>query len=261
VTYTETDIIATIERLAGTEVSALTQAQLDGIDQYHAGGAEAVQRLLPGLRLTAGMRTLDVGSGLGGPARQIARATGATVVGVDITPAYVDAAGALTVAAGLADQVRFFSGDIATFEQTGFDAAYSIHVQMNIADKKAFYPTIARCLRPGARLAIFEVCRNGEVEPTLPLPWSLDGTDSHLVTGDELHDTIRSGGFEVLEWADETAWARQWFEDLGRRLATEAAPATIPALLTDGPTRMLNFALAVTTGALTIHRGTFAVSS
>jgi sarcosine/dimethylglycine N-methyltransferase len=265
-TYTETDIIATIERLAGTGLSALSGSQLDGIDQYHAGGTAAIERLIPRLALTAGSTALDVGSGLGGPARQIARATGCEVVGVDITPAYVAAARALSEAAGLAERTRFFCDDIGAFDRTGFDAAYTVHVQMNIADKKAFYAEIARRLRPGARLAVFEVCRGDAGEPALPLPWSLDGTDSHLVTADELRETIRSSGFTPLDWSDESAWAGRWFDDLGRRrLAAEAAgaaaPATLPALLTDGPTRMLNFAIAVAEGAVTIHRGVFTVRS
>lgn len=260
-TYTETDIVTTIERLAGTSVSAMPPAQWDGIDQYHVGGPAAIERLIPHLGLTPGATALDVGSGFGGPARQIARATGCNVVGVDITPAYVEAAQILTDAAGLAEQTRFFCADIGAFAHSGFDAAYTVHVQMNIADKKVFYGEIARRLRPGARLAVFEVCRGAGGEAVLPLPWSLDGTDSHLVGGDELRDAIESSGFTPLEWADESDWAREWFDDLGRRLAAGPAPATLPALLTDGPARMLNFAVAVASGAVTVHRGVFTVAA
>src|SRR6266704_607388 len=92
VTYTETDLVATIERLAGADLAALTQTQRDQFDQFHSGGSEAVDRLRPSLQLAPGMTVLDIGSGLGGPARQIARSSGCTVVGVDITPAYVDTA-------------------------------------------------------------------------------------------------------------------------------------------------------------------------
>ncbi|SEO87978.1 SAM-dependent methyltransferase [Actinacidiphila rubida] len=258
-TYSETGIIATIERLTGVNVTALPREQLDDIDQYHAGGPEAIERLIPHLALTAGTTALDVGSGLGGPARQIARTTGCNVVGVDITPAYVDAAQALTDAAGLTAQTKFYRSDIGSFDQTGFDAAYTIHVQMNIADKKAFYSEIARRLRAGGRLAIFEVCRSADGVPALPLPWSLDGTDSHLTTADDLRDTIQSSGFTLLDWADDSAWARQWFDDLGKRLSAGTAAAQLPALLTDGPARMLNFAIAIATGAVTINRGLFTV--
>lgn len=260
-TYNETDIVTTVEQLTGADLSALPRTQWADIDQFHAGGSEAIERLIPHLALTAGATALDVGSGLGGPARQIARATGCNVVGVDITPAYVEAAQALSDAAGLAERTRFFRSDIGAFGHTGFDAAYTVHVQMNIEDKKAFYSEIARRLRPGARLAIFEVCRGADRELALPLPWSLDGTDSHLVTADELRDTIQSSGFTLVDWADESTWARQWFDDLGSRLAAGTAPATLPALLTDGPARMLNFAVATATGAVTIHRGAFTVTA
>lgn len=256
-TYTETDLVATMERLAGADLAALTQQQRDWLDQFHAGGPEAVDRLLPGLGLAAGSTVLDIGSGLGGPARQIARSTGATVVGVDITPAYVEAAQELTDAAGLAERVRFFCSDIAGYDQDGFDAGYTMHVQMNVEDKKAFFAEIAHRLRPGAPFATFEVCLGAEGWPAPPLPWSLDGSDSFLVAADELRDTIRAAGFEPVEWVDETEWVRQWFEDLGKRLASGEARATLPALLADGPMRMLNYAVAVSEGTVTVHRGLF----
>jgi sarcosine/dimethylglycine N-methyltransferase len=256
-TYTETDLVASIERLSGNVLTALTQIQRDQLDQFHAGGPEAVDRLLPSLRLEPGMSVLDVGSGLGGPARQVARSTGSDVVGVDITPAYVDVARALTDAAGLADQVRFFCADIADLEPVDFDAAYTMHVQMNVADKKSFVSEIARRLRPGARFAVFEVCRDGDAEPTLPLPWSLDGTDSFLTTADELRSTIESCGLELVEWVDETAWVRQWFEQTAARMADARTPATLPALLADGPIRILNFLSAIANDVVSIHRGSF----
>ncbi|HEX3814398.1 MAG TPA: class I SAM-dependent methyltransferase [Mycobacteriales bacterium] len=260
-TYTEADIVETIKRLTGTDPSALTHAQLDGIDQFHTGGPDAVDRLIPSLRLVDGMMALDVGSGLGGPARQVARLTGCRVLGVDVTQAYVAAARELTATAGESDQVQFLHTDVAELDQTGFDAAFTIHVQMNVKDKQAFYSDIARHLRPGARLAIFEVCRSGDTEPTLPLPWSIDGSDSYLATADELRDAVQAAGFDLVDWVDESDWAKEWFAALGRRIAGGAAPAALPALLADGPTRMLNFAAAVLTGTATIQLGSFVLAA
>ncbi len=260
-TYTETDLVATIERLAGADLAALTQPQRDQLDQFHSGGSEAVDRILPSLKLTPAMIVLDVGSGLGGPARQVARSSGCTVVGVDIVSAYVDAAQALTHTADLDDQVTFVCSDLASFNRRDFDAAYTMHVQMNVADKKTYFTEIARRLRPGARLATFEVCLTGESQPTPPLPWSLDGADSYLATSDQLRDTIAASGFEILEWVNETQWVLQWFEDLGKRMAAAANPATLPALLNDGPTRMMNFAVALTTGVVSVHRGSFILAT
>ncbi|NUP36385.1 MAG: class I SAM-dependent methyltransferase [Streptomyces sp.] len=257
-TYDESHLIATIERLAGAEVAALTQEQLDGVDQFHVGGPEAVARLLPGLRLAPGTTALDVGSGLGGPARQVARATGCDVVGVDVSAPYVEAAAALTAGTDAAGRVRFLHTTLAGLSQGGFDAAFTMHVQMSVPDKRGFFADIAARLRPGARLAVFEACRAPSgAEPPLPLPWSLDGTDSFLVTGDELCRTIQDAGFGLVEWADESAWSARWFADLGRRLSPDPAPLALPTLLTDGPARMLNYAIAVADGTLTVHRGLF----
>jgi cyclopropane fatty-acyl-phospholipid synthase-like methyltransferase len=256
-TYRETNLVASIERLSGAPLVALAQPQRDHVDQFHAGGAEAVDRLLPGLGLTPAMTVLDVGSGLGGPARQVARSAGCRVVGVDITPAYVEAARALTDAAGLSERVGFECTDLAALDATEFDAAYTVHVQMNVADKTRFFGEIARRLRPGARFAVFGVCRNGAAVPVLPLPWSLVGTDSHLVAAEELRATIESCGFELLDWADESAWIRQWFEQTPARVAAAATRALLPALLQDGPRRMTNFAAALFGGVVSVHRGCF----
>lgn len=275
-TYDETQLTSTIEQLAGKALAVLSQDELDGVDQFHVGGPEAVERLLGGLSLGSAATALDVGSGFGGPARQIARATGCRVVGVDITPAYVEAATELTRNAGLSERVRFVASSVAELPRSdahgvdgfggfdgfdGFDAAFTIHVQMNVADKQGFYTDIARRLRPGARLAVFEVCRGG-ADPVLPLPlpWTLDGSDSFLATPGELREAIRTSGFEVVEWVDDSAWAKDWFTELGSRLAAAGPrPLSLPALLADGPARLLNFAVALSEGTVTVHRGTFAL--
>lgn len=259
-TYAETNLVSTIERLSGNRILDLTQAQRDQVDQFHAGGAEAVERLLPGLRLSPDMTVLDVGAGFGGPARQVARVTGCRVVGIDLTPAYVDAAREMSEAAGLADRVEFWCTDVSAFDRDGFDAAFTMHVQMNVADKPAFFAEIARRLRPGARLAVYEVCRNAAAEPEPPLPWSLDGADSFLVTPDDLRRAVEDSGFRTVEWVDETPWVRGWFATAGARVAAAGARAVLPALLDDGPVRMQNYAAALASDVVSVYRGSFALA-
>ena len=256
-TYSESELVTSIERLAGRPLATLTRPERDLLDQFHVGGPDAVDRLWPGLLLAPGMRALDVGAGFGGPARQIAAATGAHVVGVDLAASYVEAARALTVAAGVAEAVRFECTDVAALEAPPFDAAYTMHVQMNVADKPSFFTAIARHLRPGARFACFEVCRTGTGDPALPLPWSLDGSDSFLATPDELRAAIEAGGFEAVEWVDDTPWVRQWFDRAGARVMGDGTQATLPALLADGPARLMNFAAAIVGGVVSIQRGSF----
>jgi SAM-dependent methyltransferase len=253
-TYEETAVHETIDRLLSAP-SALG-ASLDDLDQFHIGGADAVDLLIPALALADGDRVLDVGSGFGGPARQIARRTAHHVVGIDLTPAYVEAARALTARTGLSDLVRFQAGDIATFRPDPlFQAAITMHVQMNVRDKAAWFGHIADSLAPGARLAVWEVCRPRPADLPWPMPWSLDGTDSFVVTPDVLLAAIEDAGFSRTEWTDESTWVQDW---IARTFAggPSDGPA-LPMLLDDGYTRVVNFATALTDGTLEVWRGSF----
>jgi cyclopropane fatty-acyl-phospholipid synthase-like methyltransferase len=269
-TYTEQNVaeqIATV--LDSTDGTGyFTPEQIGLLDQYHAGGVGAVDKLIPGLALSPGDTVIDVGSGFGGPARRIAEQTPATVLGVDITPAYVDAAQSLTVRMGFDDRVRFQHADIMTLSaehmmdicvERPFDAAITMHVQMNVEDKRRWFAAIARVLTPGGRLAVWEVCTTNGAQPPWPMPWSLDGTDSFLNTPTDLKDTITSGGFDVVEWEDETPWVNDWsVATLG-----DGAPRPgliLPMLIEDGVTRVMNFSAALRDGTLTVMRGAFTKS-
>ena len=257
-TYDEIDLLTTIDRLydGPGPPAGWTPMELGGLDQFHAGGSEAVDRMAATLDVGPGDLVLDVGSGLGGPARHLAVSAGCQVVGVDITEAYVELARQLTARCGLEQRVRFEHGGITDVAvDAPFDAALTMHVQMNVADKTAWFGQIAERVVTGGRLAVWEVCRAGDALPTWPMPWSIDGSDSHLATPDGLLAAIRLGGFEVVEWIDESAWVGSWFDS---RFA--GGPPTIPSLpmlLDDGFTRTLQFAAAVADRTLTIRRGAF----
>jgi ubiquinone/menaquinone biosynthesis C-methylase UbiE len=256
--YAETAVGQTIGRLLSEhpDLDPLADGALDNLDQFHIGGADATGLLIGSLSLTEGDRVLDVGSGFGGPARQIGRRTGSRVTGIDITPSYVDAARDLTARTGLRELVDFRVADIATFEPDPlFQAAITMHVQMNVQDKTAWFAQIARCLAPGARLAVWEIVQPRPADLPWPMPWSLDGTDSFVVTAGSLRASIEQGGFTTTEWTDETAWAQAW---ITRTFANglPAGPA-LPMLLDDGYTRIINATTALGNGSLEIWRGAF----
>ena len=257
-TYGETAVSQTIDRLLGEhpELDVTADGALASLDQFHIGGADAVDLLIGSLALAEGDRVLDVGSGFGGPARQIARRSGNRVVGIDITPAYVSAARDLNARTGLRDLVDFRIGDIATYEPDRlFQAAITMHVQMNIQDKTAWFTHIARCLAPGARLAIWEVCQPGQADLTWPMPWSLDGTDSFVATVGSLRASIEQAGFTATGWTNETAWVQAW---ITRSFANgPPAGAALPMLLDDGYTRVINYTAALSNGSLEVWRGSF----
>jgi SAM-dependent methyltransferase len=257
-TYAETAVNQTINRLLSEhpDLDASTDGALDSLDQFHIGGADAVDLLIPTLALDDTDVVLDIGSGFGGPARQIARRTGNRVIGIDITAAYVDAARDLTERAKLGDLVEFEATDIATFQaETRFQAAITMHVQMNVQDKTLWFTQIGRHLAPGARLAIWEVCDPGRNELAWPMPWSLDGTDSFVVDAESLRAAVERAGFSTVEWTQQSTWVQDWLSR-NMRGGPPTGPA-LPMLLDDGPARVINYATALKNGALDVWRGCF----
>jgi hypothetical protein len=103
------------------------------------------------------------------------------------------------------------------------------------------------------------VCRKTDAELSWPMPWSMDGSDSHVVTSGELSDVICGAGFEMVEWVEETQWVNGWFESAYAE--ERISEPTLPMLLDDGFTRVLNFAGALADGTLGVWRGAFARSS
>jgi SAM-dependent methyltransferase len=259
-TYDEPSVTGTVAQLLheATDLDPSTDGALDDLDQFHLGGAEAVDLLLATLVVASGATVLDVGSGFGGPARQVARRTGARVLGVDLAPSYVDAARDLTLRAGLVDLVEFQVVDIADLDaRVPFDAAVTMHVQMNVEDKAAWFGQITQRLAPGGRLAVWEVCRRPGAELAWPMPWSLDGSDSFVVPEGVLRGAIENAGFATESWTDRSDWARDWFE----RTFAAGAPTgpALPMLLDDGYTRVLNYAAAVLDGSVQVWQGCFTV--
>src|ERR1700676_3807724 len=259
-TYTEQGVTQTVQRLLAEHGLAdpVTPEQLNLLDQYHIGGLDAVDYATAAMALAPDDRVLDIGSGFGGPARRIAQKYGATVHGIDITRGYVDTATNLTQRCGLGHLVTFECADIEDHHPgQPYTAALSMHVQMNIADKPRWYSSIADRLAEGSQFGIWDVCgTNSNALLRWPLPWSIDGTDSHLVAPDVLRAAITGAGFDCLDWVDESDWVGDWVEKtFGAGLP--AGPA-IPMIIDDGFTRTANFAGALAAGTLAVVRGRFA---
>ena len=96
---------------SGKSTDHLTVEDLAPVDHFHARGFRATRELADRLNIAPGQRILDIGCGVGGPARYFAKRFGCDVDGIDITPAFVDAAIRLTDDLGLSDVVRIQQGD------------------------------------------------------------------------------------------------------------------------------------------------------
>ena len=136
---------------AWTGRSAAHAAATGALDQFHTRGLAATAELAQLAGITADMSVLDVGSGVGGPARFLAATYGCHVTGVDLSEPFVEAARYLTGRTGQSGQVSFECASALTlpFDDGRFDVVFLQHVAMNIADRARLYREIRRVLKPG----------------------------------------------------------------------------------------------------------------
>jgi SAM-dependent methyltransferase len=206
--YSGTDIGRAIRQALasrGADLEHLRPEELSAVDQLHAGFEPAARHVVERLELRPGMRLLDVGSGIGGPAR-IAAAAGARVIGVDLTPSFVETANELTALVGLSGGADFrtTSGDALPFPDAGFEAAMMIHVGMNVPDKRAVFGEVRRVLEHGGRFAVYDQMRAGAGELPWPMPWADDERSSFVESADEYADHLAATGFTIESVEDRT---------------------------------------------------------
>ncbi len=184
---------------AGYDAEKLTAGDLAPVDEFHIGGIEASEALARHLPEGPGCRLLDIGCGIGGPARFFAERLDCDVVGIDLTPDFISVAKALTARVGLSDQVSFSTASALDlpFNDAAFDCATLIHVGMNIADKHALFAEAARVLRPGAGFVVYDVMRLAPGELPFPLPWSSMPETSFVASPDDYRRALEGVGFEI----------------------------------------------------------------
>jgi sarcosine/dimethylglycine N-methyltransferase len=207
----------------GPEDQQLTPQQLAGLDQFHTRGLAATADLARLAGITADMSVLDVGSGVGGPARTLAASHGCRVAGVDLSEPFVDAARYLTERTGQSGQVSFQTGSALElpFDNGRFDAVLLQHVAMNIADRARLYREIRRVLKVGGKFATYDVVLKGG-EPHYPVPWARTPATSFLLTTEATREAVEQTGLRATVWQDDSETAKAWF---ARVLASGPPPS------------------------------------
>jgi SAM-dependent methyltransferase len=216
--YGATGLIDRIQSALATiapENQTLTVAQLAPLDQFHTRGILATAELASAARLNPSTRVLDLGCGIGGPARYLASTFGCKVTGIDLSPDFVQAADYLTGRCGLSDRISYRTGDALhlPFADASFDTVFLLHVAMNIENRNALYNEVRRVLTPGGQLAIYDlVLRGGEV--IYPAPWARDAATSFLLSEDDTRAALQQAGFRADLWRDDVQPALEWFKTL-----------------------------------------------
>lgn len=175
-------------------------------DHMHIGGKKATAYFAEKMAFSAGEKVLDIGAGLGGPARFFAQHYGVSVTGIDLSPDNIASARALST--GMPIQFDVGDGLGLPYQDGTFDAALTMHVGMNVDDKPGFYHEIARVLKRGGRLGIYDIMRaesGGDL--AYPLPWATDSQTSFLELPDNIEGYLKDSGFKILYKEDRLSFA------------------------------------------------------
>lgn len=214
-------------RAGGIDPDHLTVQDLAPVDEFHIGGRPATEYAVAKMALTKDHHVLDVGCGIGGPARYIASTIGCRVMGIDLTPEYIDVARELTRRTGLSDKISYqvASALDMPFEAASFDVAITIHVAMNIKDRDGLYREVARVLKRGAQFCVYDVMKSSRDGLRYPVPWAETAATSHLTTPTETKSLLDNAGFAIEHVEDRKAVAIAFFRE---RMAQAAAGGPPP---------------------------------
>ena len=212
---------------SGKDASRLEFADLATMDEFHVGGLEATKSVADHMELHGGLRLLDVGSGIGGPARYFAAEHNCSVVGIDLTEEFVQVASSLTRIVKLEHlaEFRHASALEIPFASETFDRAYMMHVGMNIADKAGVFREVRRVLKNDGIFAVFDIVRTG-VNGSLryPLPWAMTGETSFVSEIKDYREALERAGFRIGQEHNRREFAIDFLKKSMSRMASGGPP-------------------------------------
>jgi SAM-dependent methyltransferase len=199
-------------REAGKDPGAPTVDDLAPADEFHSVGRVATKDLAALAALKPGTRVLDVGSGLGGPARFLAATYGCDVTGIDLMPEFCAVATELSRLTRLTQWTRFRQGNALAlpFDAGEFDCVWTIQMQMNLAEKRQLYGEIARVLRAGAQFVFQDICAGNGSPLEFPVPWASEADQSHLIPPEDLRMLLGTLGLKEHTFRDVSATVLAW---------------------------------------------------
>lgn len=231
------DAIAGALARVGRASDTATVDELGPVDEFHIGGREATLEFVGQLGLRPGDAVLDVGCGIGGPARVVAARFGCAVSGIDLSSDFIDAAETLSGWVGLTGQVEFCQGSALDmpFADGSFAAAYMLHVGMNIADKAALARAVARVLAPGGTFGIYDVMLTGDPNLVFPVPWAAGPETSAVATPEDYRAALTTAGFEIVSERNRRDFALDFFHKMRARAQAAGGPPALGLHIVMGP--------------------------
>lgn len=186
----------------GGSIDRLDPDDSAALDEFHALGRPATLALADLASVQPGERVHDVGAGIGGPSRVLARHYGAKVIALDPTERFCRLNRVICEQSALVDRVTVTEGDARElpFADASFDVVWTQAVLQSVADKARVARAIRRVLKPGGRFALFEIVAAPGGELHFPVPWA-DGPDqSFIVSEPQLRGALAEAGFTERVW-------------------------------------------------------------
>ena len=218
------------------------------------------------LDLRPGMRVADLGCGVGGPLREIAHFSGATIIGVNNNEYQIERARKLTDEAGLGHLAEFLKCDFMHMDMQDefIDAAYAIEATVHAPSKVDCYGEVFRVLKPGGCFAAYEYCMTDRFDPNNPrhrlIKGDLEagGALPDIPPAERIDDALRQAGFELLESADLNQLAEPgipWYQPLaGSRFSFASFRSTSGGrIVTHGTLQLLEALGIVPKGTVRVH--------
>ncbi len=212
---------------AGIDPDNLTRDDIAPFEEFHIGGREETRNLARFANLQPGLKVLDIGCGIGGPARTLVDEFDCQVTGLDLTEEYIKVAKMLSERVGLADKLTFTHGSALEmpYDDSVFDLVWMQHVTMNIENKRALFDEIQRVLKPEGRLVFHEIMAGDGSELHYPVFWASQSSLSHLSVPDEIQALLSESGYAQLGWNEVTQTATNWFQNMINKIKQNGPPS------------------------------------
>jgi ubiquinone/menaquinone biosynthesis C-methylase UbiE len=228
--YTFADFKTRIEQAlekAGITRFPVDWSKLASLDQFHIRGLIASKELAEALNVRPDEKILDIGAGMGGPARFLSAEYKCDVTGIELNETFVQVANLLTEKTGQSDRVKFLQADATRlpFDDGSFDHAWMQHVSMNIPEKEELIASVCRVLKSHGTFALYEVLKGDDEELFYPVPWASTASLSFLASEAELADAIKAGGLNLVSFKDMSGECLPWLESREGEQTPSGPPA------------------------------------
>lgn len=209
----------------GVDLNNVLRFDISSVDEFHVRGAEISKELVSEFNFN-GLTVLDIGCGIGGPARRLADEFNCKVYGIDMSHEFIRTAQELSRLVKLDNQTEFVQGDALAlpYKEASFDVVWTQHVQMNIENKNQFYSEVKRVLKNGGTFIYYDIFKKNNGDLNYPVPWANEPTLSFLQTIANMESILKNLGFVRTKSTDQTAKGIAFLNHLVQKMNNDGPP-------------------------------------